>query len=564
MRKNLDSFFHRKSIFKAKNTLFLSFLSFCTLFCGTGLRAQESSTQFIQGKDSLVAYHDVKGLAPSEFYKIRVRSAATNGQWINCFANITRSLYSRLSPDVKEIKNKKEHYYPYVKDWSHTYANIEMGKNSTVEVEISAVNDTFKIKGSQFTYAAAHPARQGESAPKVEGHKVYFTLLKAGQITIDINGQMDDTNTGNGYNGPPIHSISIFANPIVAKPKLNDPKIEYVKPGTKPSAKLGSKTTLYFLPGVHDIGRGFKLSPNKNYYIPGDAIVYGSFNNIGGESADNVRIYGYGSLSGDRIKHPDHDPECINGDDKGWKMIYTENCKNFRVEGISIVNSAFYTINLNTARSTTKQTFCHWLKIITWKGNGDGIGTAHEVLDCFIRTQDDCCYVKGDRKRCVFWTDVNGSVFVLAGIPTERALVIEDCDIIYPRHCSTKWNGGRVFSKRAEQAAKSGTTKVDVTFRDIRISDKFQTLETFNLISKDGKKSSGGFSGITFKNITSVKTPSSTDNKIIGHTGGPWEDITFDNVVLGGNLIKSESDFGTMGPNVINLNFINATETKKK
>ena len=167
----------------------------------------------------------------------------------------------------------------------------------------------------------------------------------------------------------------------------------------------------------------------------------------------------------------------------------------------------------------------------------------------------------------MFWSDVNGAVFVLAGMPaaTERSIVVEDCDVIYPRHCSTTWNGGRVFSKRAEQAPKqNGVTKVDVTFRNNGISDPFQTLETFHLKSKDGSKSSGGFSGIVFQNITSVKTPLSGENKIVGHSGGPWDNITFDNVVLGEKRFKSEADLGEIGDNVTNLKFVNKSTSIKK
>ena len=65
----------------------------------------------------------------------------------------------------------------------------------------------------------------------------------------------------------------------------------------------------------------------------------------------------------------------------------------------------------------------------------------------------------------------------------------------------------------------------------------------------------GSYSGFTFKNIASVRTPSKGDNRILGS----WDDITFDNVVLGGKLIASKSDFGTIGPNVRNLIFRNAT-----
>ena len=42
-----------------------------------------------------------------------------------------------------------------------------------------------------------------------------------------------------------------------------------------------------------------------------------------------------------------------------------------------------------------------WLKIFTWRGNGDGIAShANDLVeDCFIRTQDDSLYVTGRAMR---------------------------------------------------------------------------------------------------------------------------------------------------------------------
>ena len=45
---------------------------------------------------------------------------------------------------------------------------------------------------------------------------------------------------------------------------------------------------------------------NKSYYLPGDAVVYGTMNN--GQVWDDgkfIRIFGHGTLSGDRLPHPD-------------------------------------------------------------------------------------------------------------------------------------------------------------------------------------------------------------------------------------------------------------------
>ena len=62
-----------------------------------------------------------------------------------------------------------------------------------------------------------------------------------------------------------------------------------------------------------------------------------------------------------------------------------------------------------------------WVKIFTWRANGDGINPFNNNLieDCFIRTQDDSTYVNGRGiRRVVYWQDGNGSTFVLTPLGT--------------------------------------------------------------------------------------------------------------------------------------------------
>ena len=60
----------------------------------------------------------------------------------------------------------------------------------------------------------------------------------------------------------------------------------------------GDWHTLYFMPGLHDVGLDFRIHSNRrvlssldkiglirSYYIPGDAVVFGTINN--GERAHN-------------------------------------------------------------------------------------------------------------------------------------------------------------------------------------------------------------------------------------------------------------------------------------
>ena len=109
----------------------------------------------------------------------------------------------------------------------------------------------------------------------------------------------------------------------------------------------------------HNIGMNFKLYPNKKYYIPGDAIIYGTMNNIGVNVIDNVRagenikIFGYGTISHYGIHHPDYiDPQPVE---------YNEHCPifitdgiNTEVYGVTIADPSFHSLKLQPSSSATR------------------------------------------------------------------------------------------------------------------------------------------------------------------------------------------------------------------
>ena len=153
--------------------------------------------------------------------------------------------------------------------------------------------------------------------------EVYILIDKPVLFTVDINGQMDDQDTGKlpnrgYYEGPPIHTVTIFANPFISPPDLEDPGVEQVRPGEEAPSE-GPWHTLYFLPGLHDIGLEFLIHANRSYYIPGDAVVYGTLSKDENskEVGENIHIYGHGTLSGDRLPHHSHAP---NPPEDSWKF----------------------------------------------------------------------------------------------------------------------------------------------------------------------------------------------------------------------------------------------------
>ena len=95
---------------------------------------------------------------------------------------------------------------------------------------------------------------------------------------------------------------------------------------------------------------------------------------------------------------------------------------NTRLEGITLANSAFHAVKMPAGYKEGRPTVTRWLKIFTWRANGDGINPFANGLieDCFIRTQDDSTYVNGAGiRRVVYWQDANGSTFVLSPLGSE-------------------------------------------------------------------------------------------------------------------------------------------------
>lgn len=535
--------------------------------CSTDLFPSESSIKYIQGSDTLVVYKDVPGLPPSEFYTVRVRSAATLHQWVECFANITRNLSRYVTPFVDNSR-VGAYYHQNTVNWSQTYINIETSRNSAVEVEIAPKNG-FQIYGRDFYKAAVHPSQDADTAT-INGGKVYFKLYHPGSFTVDINGEMDDYQPKSlvplfDITDPTriVHNMTVFANPILSKPSLDDPNIVFAEPGVMPSSNLGDKSILYFKPGVHNVGLGFKLSPGKSYYIPGDAIVYGTLNNIGVPASgslaagENIKIYGLGTLSGDSLNHPicNFPLNAVLTTDQTapYKSIDIEDATNVLIEGIFVANNCFHGIHMPGADNNT----CRWVKVVSWRTNGDGIGDASLTEDCFIRTGDDCAYIKGDKRRCKFWKDSNAAVFHLTSTVSDRPIIIEDCDVLYLRSKINQSWGDGVFVERTE--GPIGVQHVNVLVKDFRILDPHPNVPVFNLgsfyeefVNKPSSRFSGvgsSFYGFTFQNVSAVAVYKGFANgkseRITGHATAPWYGgIVFDSCTIAARKLSID-DFLT-------------------
>ena len=205
----------------------------------------------------LHVYGSVPGLQPSPFYRLQVREV-TSDIWIEAFTLVTECTADKFCNTTNMFK--------FLAEWSNSYINFEMEAGAEVEVKIT------KLWGDEpITKAVVHPRQAATSCEVTEAGEAVVTINKPGLFTVDINGQMDDQDTGmlpkdrGYYEGPPIHTLTIFANPVLAnKPGLGEAGVQPVRPGEQPTEE-GDWHTLYFLPGVHDIGPNYTVHSDKRY-----------------------------------------------------------------------------------------------------------------------------------------------------------------------------------------------------------------------------------------------------------------------------------------------------------
>ncbi len=535
-----------------------------------------------EGAQQLIVYPDVPGAElhtntlKSPYYTIRVRSAASdypgapNDGWVDCFPHYTYNRALEL-PDIPandggDRVTTTQNYLNHTAGWSQTYANIEMTPNTTVEVEIGRVGNT-PFNGSAIVLkSAVHPA-QKVLAQRTEGGKAYFTINNPGQFVIDVNGQMDDHNAvinpmpGN----PPVHSVTLFANPILAKPAMSGPGILSIAPSAAFPTQSGlntdpgsSITTIVFQPGVHRIGKHYNLFPGKRYCIPGDAIILGTLSNntspLNGfrSQGDSITIDGYGTLNGIDFPHEDYAyayPEIPDGGLLGHRGIVVENAVNFLLYGIAIVDTPNFATNIDPwppANDMVVNQTVRWSKVITWKANGDGYGGVDLIEDSFLRTNDDANYVKGSRRRLTTWKDGAAQMFRVPQLPvagTRFPYVVEDCDVIYNRTRDNSVNGNVSHVFDFDGAAGTGVIATDLTIRNIRLHDRRGNARVFNF------KGEPSYTGITVENISAKKHTGNRKSILQGTVGSPWngwpkfKNVTFDD---GTNIVPlTVANFGT-------------------
>jgi len=305
--------------------------------------------------------------------------------------------------------------------------------DGAVEAEVEVAED--------FTgEAVIRPLSAGIKVAR-NGRKLKFTLPGPGQFVLE---------TGSDHN-----VLQIFADPV-----------------WKTTDAEKKNATYSFGPGIHFPGRIVLKSGDSVYIDPG-ALVYGE---IFGLNVENVRIFGGGILDGsteERVFGECYEPYPVST----FKFYRS---KNIRVEGVTILNSACWTMNFFCCSDIEIDR----VKITgQWRYNTDGIDLCSvqraKITNSYVRSFDDTIVLKAldfyrfqdgmwetgrneediEVRSCVLWCDWGRTceVGIETGAKEYRNIIFEDCDLIHNSHVAIDIQNG------------CGADIHDVIFRDLRV-----------------------------------------------------------------------------------------------
>jgi hypothetical protein len=353
--------------------------------------------------------------------------------------------------------------------------------------------------------AAVRPASKGIT-PNISGNTLTFTISGPTKLSVEVNGDIN-------------HNLHLFANPLeVNPPSPSDPNV------------------IYLGPGVH---QGDQTVPSgKTLYIAGGAVVKGG---VFLDGATNAAVRGRGIL-----------------DRPSWRGISVNYAENITIDGI-IVNDYGMgggggdLVDLQNANNVTINN----IKGFSYRSWTDGIDTMGStnvtVNDGFIRSGDDSMAIYTARPESNFWgntTNLTVTNMILMpdvarpinfgthGDPTdyEGGLLIDSVSF---SNIDIMLNNTGSPMAPIQFTNGDGNLIQNVTFTDIRIEDNYvNSIVNINNVWTGSQTGPGrGIKNVYFKNITYTGS-NSTGSSFTGYSPNRRvEDITFENLVVNGNLI---------------------------
>jgi hypothetical protein len=303
---------------------------------------------------------------------------ATRAAAVDPMGAATDSPY-QVSVDGRPVAIYQAHTWDpgYVPSYGGPYWFCSFDLTGPVEVMVSTTRSLDNL--------VVLPESRGIAA-KVAGTNAMMQLSRPGQIVFEPDGK----------HGP----LLLFANPPeAAPPDKNDPRVKY------------------FGPGLHRAD-AIELTNNQTLYLAAGAVVQGGIHARG----TNITIRGRGILDGyayPRFKGPTR------------YAVLLENCRDVTVEGIVIKDGWSWTFVPGGCDRVRIEN----VKLLSARvENGDGFDIVNSrnvaIINCFVRSDDDCITPKGMGTRWQgFYGDAgagDSTAKPTHGLPVEN-LRVENC-----------------------------------------------------------------------------------------------------------------------------------------
>lgn len=399
-----------------------------------------------------------------------------------------------------QVKLAGEQQWQQVATYNVKVTKMENLRNSTEDASLAYFSAAGKVevavklnKGTIHT-ARIRPLSYGIK-PIGKGSTIYFTLDKACNLSVEINGDI-------------FHNLHLFSNPIYE------------------SVDSLSKNVIYFKPGLHELKNGMLRVPsNTTVYVAGGAVVKGR---ILFDGVNNSRLLGYGIV----------DPSAGGG-------IIIEKSKNIEVEGV--ISCKCFTGGSTDVRIKNVKA----ISAFKWGDGMNVVSSSNVLLDgVFNRNSDDCTTVYGTRGRfsggcnnvtmqnSTLWADVAHPILIgthgsTLNKDTLQNLNYVNIDILDHNETQIDYQGCMSIN------AGDNNLVSNVRFENIRVEDfrKGQLLNVRVFFNAKYCTSPGrGVENILFKNIVysgqhaamSVIDGYSDERKV--------KHILFENLVVNGKL----------------------------
>jgi hypothetical protein len=315
-----------------------------------------------------------------------------------------------------------------------------------------AARKTARESWVSFETTASSPIRIAQLAGAVPLKNVLLidSLGKPVLHTVDGTNLSFTAEAGNKYvlilNQDLSRRLTIFAErPEQDAPDMKGADTFVIQPGTpRAEYEMTAKKTLYFAPGLHELGNAFPLKPGLQIYLAPGAYVRGYFTcspDADSAGASGVRIFGRGILSSEYNQVSEGPNDSFLSRPIGFwsNSIYLggfnrEPADNQVVQGITIIYPSQQPIMGNGNNTLVEN-----VKIINFeKGfGGISVGSRSKVVDCYVSTDNRVLTTFGSNttfsRNMIIGFDLDNPIYIgdrilddLTNITVEDSTVVGD------------------------------------------------------------------------------------------------------------------------------------------